>query len=100
MARQFRNESVAVDTTSIQIAPLLAKEGEREVIVIKNTSTGGQKITISIHATAIAGAGIVLNPNETWTESIESTYKPAKEDYNVISDGAGGQIAFFERLVG
>lgn len=90
---------MSVSTTAFQLAPLV-KEGEREVISIKNTSVGGQKITIAIGlgATAISGAGIVLNPGESWVESIESTFKPSEEPYSIVSDAVGGTIAFYERL--
>jgi len=96
---QNRNESVAIDTTSVQIAPLV-KDLERIIITIKNTSAAGQKITIAIGlgVTAVSGAGLVLNPNESWSESIDSTFSPSYEPYNVISDIAGGTIAIYERL--
>lgn len=97
MIYNYRNESVSVGTTSVQIVPLV-EEGAREVCAIKNTSTGGQKITISINLTAVSGAGIVLNPSESWVESKDVAYYPPKEPIYVISDGANGTIALYERI--
>lgn len=95
----MRNEAVSVGTTAFQLAPLV-KEGEREIISIKNTSTGGQKVTIAqgIGQTAVSGSGIVLNAGESWVESIESTFAPSNEPYSIVADAANATIAFFERL--
>jgi len=96
---QNRNESVAIGTTSVLISPLQA-EDTTEIIAIKNTSTAGQKITltIGIGTTAVSGAGIVLNPSETYVESTESTFFATYEPISAISDAAGGTIAFYQRI--
>jgi hypothetical protein len=41
-----------------------------------------------------------LNVGESWVESIESTFQPSKEPYSIVSDNAGGTVAFYERLRG
>jgi len=96
---QNRNESVSVGTTAFQLTPLL-KDGERIVISIKNTSLGGQKVSISIGLgqTAVAGTGITLNPSESWTESMDSGFNPAYEPFSIVADGAGATISFYERV--
>jgi hypothetical protein len=94
-----RNDSVSVGTTEFQLLPL-RPEGQRIVYSIKNTSTGGQKITLAfgIDVTAISGKGVQLNPGESWVESVETTFQPTHEPVHIVSDNAGGLIAIYERI--
>jgi len=95
---QFRQESLTIGTTSVELFPLVA-EGERQIAFIKNTSTGGQKVSLAfgLGNKAVAGAGPTLDKGEAWIESIESTFLPTHENWFVVSDGAGATIAIYER---
>lgn len=98
---QNRNASITVGTSSQLLTPLMTPDtGERVVISVKNTSTNNAKITLAIGLGvdgAVSGAGIVLNPGESWTESRDSSFEVSPEPYYVISDVANGTIAYYER---
>lgn len=94
---QIRNVSITLSTTQIPISAKV-REGQRQLITISNTSTGGQVITLSLFVQAVAGAGVVLNPNESWSESIDSSFIPSNEIWYAVSSAAGGKIALHERL--
>ena len=94
----IRNVAFSVGTTNIIIAPQLL-EGQRDVLVITNTSTGGQVITIQTGDTAnVVGAGIILYPAGSWSESTDSAFRPSNLEYWAISSGAGGTLAIQERI--
>jgi len=89
-----RNEKVTVGTTSIQIAPAR----KRKVILIRNTSSGTQKITICMgFKQAVEDEGIVLEPGESITDSNSEGYECWQGIITAISDSAGGQLSIFER---
>ena len=93
-----RNAGLTVGTTPIIAAQTLFI-GQRAVIVITNTSTGGQIITIQVgQQAANDNAGIVLYPSGSWSESIDSGFLPQNADYWVRSSAAGGAIAIHERV--
>ncbi len=70
----------------------------RDVGYIKNTSTGAQIISIGDGVDAVSGQGIVLYPNEVWVDSFDGYHTPTQNRINVIADGAGGAISFYEKL--
>lgn len=88
-----RNEAVAVSTTSILISPA----HKRQEIIIINSSSGTQRITISIGKEAILDAGVTLQPWGAWYGSANSEFRVASENIYVISSAASGQISIFER---
>jgi len=94
-----RNENFAVGTTALSLLDL-SKERSVEIIAIKNTSLAGQVISMSvgIGQTAVSGSGIVLDPKESWGESIEGTFAPTHEPVSVISDGAGATVSIYTRI--
>lgn len=97
MVEKMRNSSVAVGTSNVIVAPAL-QPSERRVLVITNTSTGGQNITISFGSDAIAGAGIFLTPNSTWSESVDSGFIPSHLPIFAISSAVSGTLAVHERV--
>lgn len=98
MVEKVRNATVSVGTSSVLVSPEL-RAGERRVFVATNTSTGGQNITLSWGATAIAGAGIYLTPNSTWSESVDSAFVPHWATIEAIASAAGGTLAIHERVM-
>jgi hypothetical protein len=98
--RQYRNDVIAVGTTAVAVRPQLIQEGDCEVLALKNTSTGGQKITIAqgLGRVAVSGSGIVLAPSESWTETHGDAFSVGHEPISAVSDGAGGTLAIYERI--
>ena len=68
-----RNESVAVSTTSLQLASNMNGKGGRRNIIIRNTSPNAIDIITITRGrnVAVAGAGIVLNQGEIWYDSTD-----------------------------
>jgi len=95
--QKARNTSVSVGTSSVLVSPTL-NENERIVLVITNTSTGGQNISLSWGETAVAGRGIYLSPGSTWSESIDSGFIPIHTSIEAISSAASGTLAVHERV--
>jgi hypothetical protein len=90
-----RIESVTVGATAIEIS----EPHPRKVIYIRNTSVGGQVITVTFsnNTTAVANSGFVLSPSEYITDSISEGYLPWSGEIRAISSAAGGTLSIFER---
>jgi len=96
---KIRNAAVAVGVTAVQAA-LQVQTGQRKSLVITNTSTSGQIITIATGEQAVTSlAGIVLYPGGSWSESLDSAYVPSNLEYWAISSAASGTIAIQERII-
>lgn len=95
-----RNGSQTIGTDAAVVSK---KQGEnntiRSNISIINTSTGGQVISISIGAEAVAGSGIPLSPGGVYQDNRDGNYLPTQEVITAISNLAGGTIAIQERLI-
>jgi len=91
-----RNEKITVGTTAVKIAD---RNLNRLLIYIKNTSSGGQTITVSFSETkpAVAEEGVVLAEGESITDSNGSGYECYKGAIWAISSAAGGQLSIYER---
>jgi len=94
----IRNASLTIGTEAVVVAE--EQYGtKRNVLVITNTSTGGQIITISAGDQAVAGQGIVLSPGGYYADSADSGYIPTNRRVTAISNGAGGTVAIHERII-
>lgn len=96
-----KNMSFAVGAT-VQVVSVERDltNGRRVGIIITNTSTGGQKISVAIDGDAVVGSGIVLAPGGNWGDTMDGNYYPTQKRISVISDVAGGSIAVLERVGG
>ena len=88
--------SVAVGTTFVELS------GEkntttRSELIITNTSTLNQVITLGIGQDAVAGVGIVLYPGSSFVASIDARYKPTNQRITAIASAAAGSVAYYER---
>jgi hypothetical protein len=90
-----RNQVVAVGVTSVELAPAAGPK-ERQVIVIGNTSTGGQNIAVVLSYVA-GGEGQILAPGEKMVDSSGGGYICWQGNVSAISDAAGGTCRVFER---
>lgn len=98
MAENIRNDTVTVDTSNIKICDDLPN-AERTVLILTNTSTNGQIISLAFGQEATSGAGIVLSPGGHHSESKDAGYRVTTKALNAISSGAGGTLAVHERIL-
>lgn len=94
-----RNDLVTIGTTST-IASFARQVDQmpRRAYTIRNTSTGGQVITVNLGLSqAVANNGIVLNPNESFSDSSETGYECFQGTITAISDLADGKLSIMER---
>jgi hypothetical protein len=94
---QVRNEALAVGTSQVAVASQVA-ENQRTLICFTNTSTLGETITLSFGEQATAGAGVVLNPTKSWSESIDNTFRPYSGQIYAVASAATATLAVHERL--
>jgi hypothetical protein len=92
-----RSYAVTVGTTVTEVFP----EPSREIaeVFIRNTSTGGQVISLGVGATAIANSGIVLNPGDVVSWSKDLGYTVPRDRFSAVSSAASGTLAVMYRLV-
>jgi len=88
-----RNDTVAVGTSTVMISPARP----RSEIVITNTSTAAQKITLSFGTPSAAGAGVVLTPYSVYFASNTTGFQTWTGEIFAIGDGAAGALSIFER---
>jgi hypothetical protein len=99
MIERNRNATVTVGVTSTKLSEAVYNPALRKVLVIVNTSTGGQNITVAFGTEAVAGQGIFLYPAGSWSETLDNAYIPTQSEINAISSAVGGTVAIQERIV-
>jgi hypothetical protein len=93
----IRDTTVSVGTSAVEVSPETGTR-QRNVLVLTNTSTSNQKISLSWSSDAIAGNGVVLLAGEHHVESIDKGFIPLNARISAIADNAGGALAIHERL--
>jgi hypothetical protein len=66
---------------------------------VLNTSTGGETISIGVGKPAVSLQGLVAYPQDPRGESNTEGYECSQDFIEILSSGAGGTCAFFERVV-
>ena len=92
-----RDVVVTVGATSTELSTQII-EHQRTVIVITNTSTAGQIVTLAFGKEAVAGNGIVLYPTGAWAESIDSSFIPTNQRITAIASAAAATVTIHERI--
>lgn len=88
------NTLVIVGTSSVEVLAAF----RRRVWMVKNTSTGGQTITLNVgYGTAVASKGVVLNVGESVLDSTSEGYHAYAGVITAISSAASGQVSVFAR---
>jgi hypothetical protein len=93
-----REDTLAVGTSSVEVSPETGTK-QRSVLVLTNTSIGGQIISLAWGRDAVAGRGVTLLPGEHHVESIDKGFIPLNIRIAAISDVAGGTLAIHERIL-
>ena len=99
LEQPVRNEIIAVGTASQVIAEYRNVENPRKMILVRNTSDDPTKI-ITVHLgpeVAVANAGIVLQQNESFSDSSENVYLAHQGTITAISAVAASQLSITER---
>lgn len=85
--------SKTVSTSSDELVP---PRHNRKAIYVTNTGTSVVTISKGI-ATAVAGAGIVLQPTAVWYETDSQDFRAWRGQINVVASAAGS-VAVEETL--
>lgn len=94
-----RNETITIGTSAQVISVQKNKETNPRVeLILVNTSTGGQNISLAIDAEATAGAGIVMYPGGNFERTVQGTILPTQAQITAIASGAGATMSLFERI--
>lgn len=93
-----RDVTVTVGTASVEMSPETGTK-QRQVLVLTNTSTGGQSIAIAWAKDAVVGQGVVLQPGEHHVEAIDSAFRPLNSRITACASASGGILALHERLI-
>lgn len=91
-----QQQSVAVGTTVVELSAEKCNT-KRVEMIITNTSTLNQVITLGIGVNAAAGVGIVLYPGSAYIAAIDARYRPTNDRITAIASAAAGSVAYFER---
>ena len=89
----IRDDAVSVGTTST----LLTRAHPRNEIVITNTSTAAQAITLSFGKPAVATFGVLLQPYSVYFASNTQGFNVYQGDIYAVASAALGQVSIFER---
>ena len=92
---RITNKVVSVGTSQVVVCSEVLPT-QRKSIIIQNTSTGGQKITLAINQDAVSGAGFVMSPGGYYSDSINGNWFPVPFQFVVVSDLAGGTVTVLE----
>lgn len=94
-----RNEQVSVTTTQGKVADARNELKPRVSIVIRNTSPNqADIITVNFgFNTAVANQGMVLQQNESISDSSENGYQCWQGVVTAICATANGKLSIFER---
>lgn len=98
MAELNRNEQLTINT-SVVVVSKQKDTLKRKSIIIINTSTDAQEITLAIDSQAELNKGIVLSQGGVWSDSAESGYMPTQKLITAISSSADGKLSIQERLI-
>lgn len=97
LGEEFSRQEVLTIGAITAVLVSLAKR--RTSFYLRNTSTGGQIISLSMSNKdlATAGNGVVLNPNDTYAESNGEGFICWNGKITAISNLAGATLSIIER---
>lgn len=85
---------ITVGTSSLLVLPA----GTWQVIVLRNSSTAGQEITLNPgFGAAVDQEGIVLGQKQAWIESRDSAFVPYSGNIQAVANAAGAILSVYAR---
>lgn len=94
------NAVITVGTSVEQVAQINTDpKSPRIAILLRNVSTGGQKISVAFsnQQQAVAGSGIVLDVNDALGDSSQAGYEAWGGNITAVADAAGAKLAVYMR---
>jgi len=100
MEKRINQRSFTIGTSSSEIAKAMyGFQGSRRIsMIIKNTSTASEVITLGIDKNAITGEGLVLNAGETISFSQDGGYMPPQGQVTAIASAATAKLSLYEEV--
>jgi hypothetical protein len=89
MAQSSSQSSVTIGASSVQAIPDRSGILKRTQLVITNTSAASVATITKGNVVAVAGVGIILQPNGTYIESTDGGYVCWQGPVQVVGNGAG-----------
>ena len=99
LQEQTREDEETINTSSVVISPVRNTFPPRKILLIRNTSES-ENAVISVsfgEKSAVNGRGIVLQKNESFSDSSSDGYEAYQGQINAICSQDGGKVAIFER---
>lgn len=93
IVENVRNQAIAIGTTPVLLSP--AKF--RQEIVITNTSSAAQTITLAFGTVAAAQVGVFLQPYSSYYASASEGFRVYAGEIWGIGSALAGQVSIFER---
>ena len=92
-----QQQSIAVGAAAVVELSAEKCNTKRIELIITNTSTLNQVITLGVGQNAAAGVGIVLYAGSSYIAAIDARYRPTNDRITAIASAAAGSVAYFER---
>lgn len=101
MAEEYLGQERSVEKTiAVGLSAVtIQAASDRKMFYIRNTSTGGERISIQLSNVTVPvdNTGVILNAGDFVTDSNNFDYKVWTGKITAICNGAGGTISYIER---
>ena len=91
------NKTVSIGVTAVVVSNQLLPK-QRKEIILTNTSTGTEVISLAFGQDAVNGEGIVLYPGGSYASSKDGDFYPSELHVSAVSDTASSSLAISERI--
>lgn len=95
-----KNGALTVGTTPTIVSEAKSSGySERIRLILTNTSTGGETISIAVDADPVAGAGLVLSPGGSMAWEKQAGTPIQQLRVLALGSGAGATLAIYEEVL-
>lgn len=100
MAINSRNVSATIGTDPVVVSEAkISGNSERVRLILTNTSTGAQSISLATDADATIGYGLVLSPGGSMAWEKQAGIPIIQSRVSAVSSVAGGTLAIYEEVL-
>ena len=92
----YIQQTIAVGTSVVELSAE-KNNMKRTELIITNTSTLNQTISLGIGQDAVAGVGITIAAGSSYVAAIDARYKPTNARITAVASAASGSVALYER---
>lgn len=94
------NKSVSVGTSLVTLSEQKSLlQSQRVRLIITNTSTAGQIISIAADGEAVAGSGLVLYPGGSQSWEVQANLQITQSRITAIADAVSGSVSVYEEVL-